>query len=66
IRIGAKYGIVLEGDGGISISLTKTGSALVRGVSDEADALRAYEELMGLIREGGAGPGEYRYSEGIH
>ncbi|MEM2226388.1 MAG: HesA/MoeB/ThiF family protein [Candidatus Bathyarchaeia archaeon] len=68
IRIGAKYGIVLEGDGGISISLTKTGSALVRGASDEADALRAYEELMVLIREGGkrAGPGEYRYSERDH
>jgi hypothetical protein len=56
IRVGGKYGIALEGDGGISISITKTGSALVRGASDEACAIKAYEELMALIREGGMGP----------
>lgn len=54
VRMRAKYGIVLEGDGGISVSLTKTGSALVRGVGSEAEALRAYEELMGLIRDNDA------------
>jgi len=51
VRIGAKYGIVLEGEGGVSISLTRTGSALVKGVEGEADALKVYGELMYLIRE---------------
>jgi len=51
IRVGGKYGIALEGDGGISISITKTGSALIKGVEGEANALKLYEKLMGLIHE---------------
>jgi len=50
IKLRSTFGVTLERPDGVSISLMKTGNALIKGVSDEKDATAIYDELMTTIK----------------
>lgn len=50
IKLRSTFGVTLERPDGVSISLMKTGNALIKGVSDEKDATTIYDELMATIK----------------
>jgi hypothetical protein len=47
IRVRSKFGITLEYSADVTISLMKTGNALVKGVTDRTYALKLYDEIVG-------------------
>jgi adenylyltransferase/sulfurtransferase len=49
IKVRSKFGITLEYSADVTVSLMKTGNALVKGVSDRTDALKLYDEIMGNL-----------------
>jgi adenylyltransferase/sulfurtransferase len=50
IKLRSSFGLTLERSDGVSISLMKTGNALIKGVSDKKDAITIYDELMAALK----------------
>lgn len=50
IKLYSNFGISFEHSNGVTISLMKTGNALIKGVSFKEDAIKIYNELMNLLK----------------
>ena len=50
IKLRSNFGLSFENSKGITISLMKTGNALIKGVSDKKDAIKIYNELMEIVQ----------------
>lgn len=50
IKLRSNFGISFEHSKGITISLMKTGNALIKGLSDRKDAVKIYNELMEIMQ----------------
>ncbi|MCW4038812.1 MAG: HesA/MoeB/ThiF family protein, partial [Candidatus Bathyarchaeota archaeon] len=53
IKLRSSFGLSLEQSDGVSISLMKTGNALIKGVSDKKDAIIIYDKLMTVLKKTG-------------
>lgn len=53
IRLRSSFGLSLEQSDGVSISLMKTGNALIKGVSNKKDAITIYDKLMIALKKTG-------------
>jgi adenylyltransferase/sulfurtransferase len=53
IKLRSSFGLSLEQSDGVSISLMKTGNALIKGVSDKKDAITIYDKLMTALKKTG-------------
>ena len=53
IKLRSSFGLSLEQSDGVSISLMKTGNALIKGVSDKKDAISIYDKLLTVLKTTG-------------
>jgi bacteriocin biosynthesis cyclodehydratase domain-containing protein len=53
IKLRSSFGLSLEQSDGVSISLMKTGNALIKGVSDKKDAITIYDKLLTILKKTG-------------
>lgn len=49
IKFQSNFGLVFEYSDEVSISLMKTGNALIKGISSMKDAVKIYDELMNIL-----------------
>jgi adenylyltransferase/sulfurtransferase len=50
INLRSNFGLSFEHSNGITISLMKTGNALIKGLSDRRDAVKIYNEIMNIVQ----------------
>lgn len=51
INLRSHFGLSFEYSKGVTISLMKTGNALIKGISDRKDASKIYNELLNLVKK---------------
>ena len=50
IKLQSNFGIAFEHSNGVTISLMKTGNALIKGVSEKQDAIKIYDDLLDILK----------------
>jgi molybdopterin/thiamine biosynthesis adenylyltransferase len=50
MNLRSNFGLSFEHSKGITISLMKTGNALIKGLSDKRDAIKIYNELLNIVQ----------------
>jgi hypothetical protein len=51
INLRSNFGLSFEHSNGITVSLMKTGNALIKGISDKRDAIKIYNELLNIVQK---------------
>jgi adenylyltransferase/sulfurtransferase len=51
INLRSHFGLSFEHSNGITVSLMKTGNALIKGIADRRDAIKIYNELLNIVQK---------------
>ena len=50
IKLHSNFGIAFEHSNGVTVSLMKTGNAIIKGLSDKRDAIKLYDDLLNILK----------------